>query len=62
MSLPVKINSQKTMLNGQTEFFWRTLLNTALMACPDTRGGTFGMFVKQKVPLASSVLHSENEE
>jgi len=50
------------MLNGQTELFWRTVLNRAIMACPGTKGGTFGTFVKQKALLASPVLHSENEK
>lgn len=50
------------MLNGQTECFWRTLLNIAIVTCPGTKGGTFGMFVKEKALLASPVLHSENEK
>lgn len=58
MSLPVKMNSQKILSNDQAEFFWRTLLNKAIMVCPGTKEGTFAMFVKQKALLASLVLHS----
>ena len=32
------------------------------MACPGTKGETFGMSVQQKALLATPVLHSEKEE
>lgn len=62
MSLPVKMNSQKILSNDQAEFSWRTLLNEAILVCPGTKEGSFGMFIKQKTLLASLVLHSGERE